>query len=151
MLDLRDENAQVVLQTLKNQYGDSHFVWFNLLNLGKLNYFAKKTQTGDIALARTSAVIRNVISEEQLALKLPGSEFLIFSKSPPIEKIALKIEAALNSDPELREIFDDQIRYLEMKLSTESDPDELRKLESAINETKLLRDQPRVEKKNGVH
>lgn len=146
MVDIRDNYSQKVLDTLLKVQGPKNFLWVNLLNLGKLNYFEHKTLTGDKALKRVSQVIRGVLRENDLPFKLAGSEFLIYLnhlEPAQVQQVHERLQTALSRDPELLSLYTDQIKYLQNKLAAETNVAEQQKIAEAILEVQRLTQQDR--------
>jgi GGDEF domain-containing protein len=115
--------------------------------LGKLNYFQQKTLTGDRALARVSEVIRSLIRSQDLPFKLMGSEFLIYVdqlQPEALTQLKNRLEQALQQDPVLKEIFNEQIRYLTSELEKTTDSADQQRLNQALSEVHALKDSPRA-------
>lgn len=147
MVDIRDNYSQKVLDTLLKVSGRKNFLWVNLLNLGKLNYFEHKTLTGDKALKRVEQVIRGVLRENDLPFKLTGSEFLIYlNNAEPMvaQQVRQRLQRALSSDVELLSLYTDQIKHLKMKLTAETNLAEQQKINEAILEVQNLIAQDRI-------
>ena len=146
MIDMRDHYSQKVLDTLLKAQEQKNFLWVNLLNLGKLNYFEQKTLTGDKALKRVAQVIRSVLRENDLPFKLAGSEFLIYLnhlETSAVRQVKLRLQEALARDVELLSLYTDQIKYLKNKLAATDTPSEKLKLSEAIEEVQNLLQQDR--------
>jgi diguanylate cyclase (GGDEF)-like protein len=146
MVDMRDSYSQRALDALLKVKGQKNFLWVNLLNLGKLNYFEHKTLTGDKALKRVSQIIRSVLRENDLPFKLAGSEFLIYLNNlDPVKALQVhqRLQQALNSDVELLNLYRDQVSYLQKKLETEAIETERQKISEAILEVQRLLGQDR--------
>jgi GGDEF domain-containing protein len=146
MVDIRDSNSQRVLDSILKVTGQKNFLWINLLNLGKLNYFEHKTLTGDKALKRVAQVIRNILRENDLPFKLAGSEFLIYLnnvENSVVQQIQLRLQKALSSDVQLLSLYTDQIKFLQKKLETEVNFAEQKKINEAILEVQTLIQQDR--------
>lgn len=138
-MDARSQAARVVinyyLESVVKPANVGGSMWVSLLNLGKLNYFHKKTATGDQALGLAAEVIRRELVGTHVPFKHNGSDFYILTAGMTKNQIAeykKVLEEKLNSNKLLDEIFLQEIAYIER---TEQDSqvrnariDEVRKL-----------------------
>ena len=146
MIDMRDNFSQKVLDALLKSEQQKTFIWVNLLNLGKLNYFEHKTLTGDKALKRVAQVIRSVLRDNDLPFKLAGSEFLIYLNhldSTQAQQVRTRLQTALSRDAELLSLYADQVKFLQKKLEVETNSVEQQKIKEAIEEVRMLIQQER--------
>jgi GGDEF domain-containing protein len=102
--------------------------WVNLLNLGKLNYFKNLSQTGDQALARVAEIIKGFLGPHDIAFKLKGSEFSVFIEAANLNEIISQLNVLFNSDPVLRQIYQDEIHYLQQRGDSSEKIADLQKL-----------------------
>lgn len=125
-IDARSQAAKTiinqVLDRTERPEGNGKTIWVSLLNLGKLNYFHKKTATGDEALELAADAIRKELSEGLVPFKYHGSDFFILSvgmSKEELESYKKSLEEKLNSDVKLDAIFLREIDYIQ---DTEKDP-----------------------------
>ena len=97
-------------------------LWINLLNLGLMNYFEHKSETGDKALARVAEIMNSFLNSEtaligkkRIGFKIQGSEFQFFIEGIAPTDLIATLKMLLNSDPILRQIYEDQLNYLVLK------------------------------------
>lgn len=125
-MDARSKSARIVINHFLERVGKSGnsggSIWISLLNLGKLNYFHKKTATGDQALTLAAQAIKKELTEAHIPFKDHGSDFLVLSTGMTKEQITEYknvLEERLNSNILLNKIFLEEIEHIE---KTEKDP-----------------------------
>ncbi len=138
-MDARSQGAKIVinhfLKRTERLDANNGTIWVSLLNLGKLNYFHRKTETGDLALGLAARAIEKELVGNHVAFKYNGSDFFILAIGMTKQEITdykKVLETKLNSNTFVDKIFLQEIEYIER---TESDF-ELRK--TKIEEIKKL-------------
>lgn len=138
-MDARSQGAKIVinhfLERTNRSDVDSGTIWISLLNLGKLNYFHRKTETGDLALGLAARAIEKELVGNHVPFKYHGSDFFILTtgmSKQEIKDYRKVLEEKLNSNTLVDKIFLDEIEFIER---TETDlesrktkTDEIRKL-----------------------
>lgn len=147
-LDARSKSSrQVINYFAKSPMDGRAAVWINLLNLGKLNYFFESTQTGDKAIARVAEVIRATVRKNDIPFKLAGSEFMLLVdgiEKEHLDRLKIRIEAALNTDPQILNLFDRQLEHLRNLHSAATAMEAKRAIELTIDEVSRLRSAQKV-------
>lgn len=125
-MDAKSKSSRIVINHFLEQAAKpgntGGSLWISLLNLGKLNYFHKKTATGDQALALAAQAIRKELIGTDIPFKYNGSEFFIlFTRMTKTQVAEYKkvLEEKLNSNTLLNEIFLQEVEHIE---NTEIDP-----------------------------
>lgn len=125
-MDARSKSARIVinhfLERVEKNGNPGGSIWISLLNLGKFNYFHKKTATGDLALTLAAETIKKELTGTCIPFKYNGSDFFILSTGMTKEQIAeykKVLEERLNSNILLNKIFLQEIEYIE---KTETEP-----------------------------
>ena len=125
-MDARSQGAKMVinhfLKKADNPEAEGGTIWVSLLNLGKLNYFHRKTETGDMALGLAAKAIQAELTSNQIPFKYMGSDFYILTAGMTKQQIAeykKVLEEKLNSSALVDKIFLEEIMYIER---TEKDP-----------------------------
>lgn len=126
-MDARSQGAKMVINHFlkKTDYPDAEggTIWVSLLNLGKLNYFHRKTETGDIALNLAAKAIQAELTTNHVPFKYMGSDFYILTSGMSKQQIAdfkKVLETKLNDSALVDKIFLEEILYIER---TEVDPE----------------------------
>lgn len=147
-LDARSKASRQVINYFANSPAAGRAaVWINLLNLGKLNYFFESTQTGDKAIARVAEVVRATVRKNDIPFKLAGSEFMLLVdgiEKEHLDRLKIRIEAALNTDTQILNLFDRQLEHLRNLQSAATEPEAKRAIELTINEVSRLRSGTKV-------
>lgn len=103
-------------------------LWVNLLNLGLMNYFEHKSETGDKALARVAQIMTiffnseaALVGKKHIGFKIQGSEFQFFIEGVDPHDLIATLTMLFNSDPLLKQIYEDQLNYLVLKNASGED------------------------------
>lgn len=131
-IDARSQAAKTVInevidEAIRPEQRGGRAILVSLLNLGKLNYFHKKTATGDQALGLAASVLRKELSNSLVPFKTNGSDFFILSvgmNKEELIKYKLNLEEKLNASSEVDQVFLSEIEYVER---TETDADARRR------------------------
>lgn len=119
-MDARSQGAKMVishfLQRVDKPDVDNGTIWISLLNLGKLNYFHRKTETGDLALGLAAKAIQAELVGKHVPFKYMGSDFFILTTGMTKQEITdykKVLEEKLNSNALVDQIFLQEIEYIE--------------------------------------
>ena len=126
-MDARSQGAKMVithfLDRVDKPEADNGNMWVSLLNLGKLNYFHRKTETGDMALALAAKAIQAELVGQHVPFKYNGSDFYILTTGMTKQQIndyKKILEEKLNSNTLVDQIFLQEIEFIERN---EKDPE----------------------------
>ena len=151
-VDFKTQTASQMLGQLLD-HASSHategrfLIHINLLNLGKLNYFERKSQTGDLMIRRYAEIIKLYLSNNSVPFKLSGSEFLIYMEQVDAEFIRIftyKLKKMIESDFIVRQIYSEQIEFLQNRLVVAAHEDQKSKLKIKISEVIALKNGSKV-------
>ncbi|AZZ36138.1 hypothetical protein CIK05_04795 [Bdellovibrio sp. qaytius] len=127
LMDARSQGAKYVINHFLDQVDkpdvDYGTIWVSLLNLGKLNYFHRKTETGDIALGLAAKAIQEELVGNHVPFKYNGSDFFILTTGMTKKEIAdykKVLEEKLNANNLIDRIFLQEIEFIERD---EKDPE----------------------------
>lgn len=119
LMDARAPGAKTVINYFLGQSdkldANNAVMWVSLLNLGKLNYFHRKTETGDLALALAAKAIQSELIGKHVPFKHNGSDFYILTTGITKQEMnehKKNLEAKLNANPLLDQIFLQEIEYI---------------------------------------
>ncbi|MES2801993.1 MAG: diguanylate cyclase [Bdellovibrionota bacterium] len=119
-MDARSQGAKILinhfLESVSKPDVNNGTIWVSLLNLGKLNYFHRKTETGDIALGLAARAIEKELVGNHVPFKYNGSDFLILTTGMSKQQIndyKKVLEEKLNSNTLVDQIFLQEIEHIE--------------------------------------
>lgn len=119
-MDARSQGAKVVinhfLERTEKPDVAGGTIWVSLLNLGKLNYFHRKTETGDMALGLAARAIEKELVGQHVPFKYNGSDFFILTAGMTKQQIKdykKVLEEKLNANTLVDKIFLQEIEHIE--------------------------------------
>lgn len=95
--------------------GKGSLVFIDINHLGKVNYYAGGTQTGDKYLASVSEALRKTLRPGDYIFKNGGDELVVVlnSKDPKVVKeISQRMVKQVDSHPQIREIFRKEVKAI---------------------------------------
>lgn len=109
-IDANTEQGRALLESLVNGKDGSKYsaVFIDVNNLGKTNYFANGTKSGDDYLRGVGTAIQDSIRPDDLVFKLGGDEILVLAKTKnpaEVQTISQRIVDAVDSSPTARDVF----------------------------------------------
>lgn len=122
LLDGRHVRTRDILETFarSERTPNRGAIWINAENLGLANNFAAGGMaTGDRLLGRTAAILKEVSDQSRIPVKMTGSEFLVLAEnvnSSQLRTFTQRLQTRLNTDAEIRGIYDAQERFLRQRL-----------------------------------
>ncbi len=130
-IDGRSPSAQVVLDEFLKSTGKKTsdglqrgLIHIDARNLGKVNYFDGGTKNGDELMAATAEVMKRVLSQNEIPMKMQGSEFIVAIDNTNVkyvQAIQEKLAKELQNSPEVQTVYNKQ------KIIYEEEIKELRK------------------------
>lgn len=139
LLDGRQDRTRQNLETFatSKRTPDRAAIWINAENLGMANNFAAGGMaTGDQLLGRTATLLKESADATRLPVKMTGSEFLVLAEDLPQSKLrefTENLQKRLNTDPEIKKIYDEQETFLRLNLTQTSDRKTREIAETALN------------------
>lgn len=104
---------EILNNLVKEKAGTSSLIFVDVNNLGKTNYFAGGTQTGDQYLTSVGESLRKAMRPGDMIFKNGGDELVIVlgSNNPQmIKQISQRMINEVDYNPQIRHIFSQEIR-----------------------------------------
>jgi GGDEF domain-containing protein len=120
LLDGNTARSREFLEAVIKERKNTGIIWLDMPALGKVNYFEGGTKIGDQYLEAAGKAIKSALRKDSVGFKYKGSEFILEVgqlDKKALEIVQARVKNALANSQEIKDIFNNQQRFLEGELA----------------------------------